>query len=109
MAAKKWKWETKDPDEQYFCQHNWAARLLFEGADIGDTLRQMDDPDLTKRPSVVVDAGDAECFNIVNVPGTAKIRYYVRGGTINTEFIATVWTQQGNCYQERFVLPIRGV
>ena len=58
---------------------------------------------------MVADVGDAVCFAIVPVPGTSKIRYWIRGGTINTEFVATIWTEQDRKFQERFILPIKEV
>jgi hypothetical protein len=109
MAAKKHKWDTKDPDEVYEYEHDWAPRLLFNGAAVGDSVLTMADPDPLKRPTCVAETGDVECFNIVNVPATSKIRYWVRGGTIKTEFLATIWTAQGRSFQERFVLPVKEV
>lgn len=109
MAAKKHLWDTKDPDEEYEYEHDWANRLLLNGVDVSDTVLTSSHPDPTKHPTCVAEVGDVEVFAIVPVAGTAKIRYWVRGGTTKTEFIGTIWTAQGRSYQERFVLPVKEV
>lgn len=109
MAASKHKWDTKDPDEEYEYEHDWSARLLLNGVDVGDEIKTSADPDPTKHPTLESTTGDVVCFAIVPVNGTAKIRYWVRGGTVKTEFVGTVWTEQGRCYQERFILPVREI
>lgn len=109
MPAQKHVWDRKDPDEEYEYEHDWALRLLLNGVDVDDALRTSSDPDPAKQPSIVAESGDVECFAIVAVTGTSKLRYWVRGGTVRTEFIGTVWTEQDRCYQERFVLPVKEV
>lgn len=100
-------WSAKDPDEEYEYTHDWANRLLVEGVDVGDTLVPLDDPNVAKRPTLVVVAGDVEVEQIVQVPGTAKLQYWLRAGTLKTKFTGTVWTAQGRKYQESFVLPVK--
>ena len=100
-------WEPKDPDEVYEYQHDWGPRLLVHGVDAGDTIRLSNDPDATKRPSILVESGDVVLDAIVVVPGTAKIKYWLSGGTVKSKMVATIWTAQGRSYQESFVLPIK--
>lgn len=108
-------WSAKDPDEEYEYTHNWEKRLLVDPGDgipvdVGDTLVLPDDPDLAKRPSLVsVDPqpSDVVITDIVNIPGTATLQYFTRGGTAKTKFVGTVWTAQGRKYQESFVLPVK--
>lgn len=109
MAAGKHRWETKDPEEEYEYEHDWANRLLLNGVDVGDTLLTSAHADAAKHPKLTVESGDVECFAIVPVAGTAKIRYWVRGGTTKTEFVGQVSTAQGRTYQERFILPVKEV
>jgi hypothetical protein len=100
-------WKPKDPDEVYEYTHDWAARLLVDGEDVGDTIVPLTDPDPTKRPKLDVISGDVTVEQIVQVPGTAKLQYWLTGGTEKTKFTGTVWTAQGRKYQESFVLPVK--
>lgn len=100
-------WSAKDPDEVYEYTHNWGPRLLVDGEGVGDSIVPLDDPDEAKRPLLVVKSGDAELEQIVQVPDTAKLQYWLRGGTTKTKFTGTVWTAQGRKYQETFVLPVK--
>lgn len=100
-------WATKDPQEEYEYEHDWTARLLVNGTDVGDTLRTSADPDPAKRPSINVIDGDV-------VPGALvmagnKIQYWMTGGTLKSKLEATVWTVQGRKYQAIFILPIKQV
>lgn len=100
-------WKPKDPSEVYEYTHDWANRLLVDGVDVGDTLRLAADPDPLLRPSIVAETGDVVVDAIVPVPASAKLQYWVSGGTQKTKFVATVHTQQGRTYQESFVLPVK--
>lgn len=101
-------WASKDPDEIYPYQHDWAARLLLGAVSIGDSVVPIDDADVAKRPTLTVEVGDCTVTSIVNVPDSAKIQYKIEGGTngVRCELIGTIFTAQGNKYQERFILPI---
>lgn len=108
-------WSAKDPDEEYEYTHDWADRLLVETSpgvftDVGDTLLLPDDPDPNKRPTLDVIEGDVVLGDIVPVPATQKLQYWVSGGTVaggKCKLTGTVHTQQGRTYQESFTLPIK--
>ncbi|MEJ7831331.1 MAG: hypothetical protein WKF79_00315 [Nocardioides sp.] len=98
-------WSPKDPDEEYEYTHDWAARLLVDGVDVGDTLVTVG----ADKPIMAVTEGDVEVTSIVPVPATSKVQYWLRGGTTaaKSKLTGTVKTTQGRTYQESFVLPIK--
>lgn len=112
-------WSAKDPDEEYEYTHDWANRLLVDQGDgvpvdVGDALKPTDDPDPTKRPTLVSadpQPDDPVIGDIVQIPGSAKLQYWFPrdSGTPGKKykFIGTVWTEQGRRYQESFVLPVK--
>lgn len=100
-------WAAKDPDEEYEYEHDWENRVLVNGVDVGDVMHQIDDPDPAKRPTLELTTGDVQVLAIVHVPGTNKIQYWLKGGTIKTKFEARIHTTQGRTYDESFVLPIK--
>jgi hypothetical protein len=100
-------WNFKDPDEEYEYTHDWANRLLVDGADVGDSILGPDHADPDKRPTLVVTEGDVELTEIVQIPGTAELQYWLRAGTTETRFTGTVWTVQGRKFQESFKLKVK--
>jgi hypothetical protein len=105
-------WSAKDPDEVYEYTHDWSKRLLVDQGDgvpidVGDTIVPSTDPDPDKRPKMDVVTGDVVVEQIVQIPDSSKLQYWLTGGTQKTKFTATIWTAQGRKYQESFVLPVK--
>lgn len=105
-------WGTKDPDEQFEVQHNWEPRFTLDGVDTGDSLILDTDPDPDKHPKAILpDGSTLEVFAIVPVDGTAKLQYWLRGGTDGekVKIVLEVHTAQNRIFQESAVLKIKSV
>lgn len=105
----KIKWESFDPGEEYEYEHDWANRLLVNGAEVGDTILQAVDAPPGKEPTFESDDLLLENFQIIPVDGTAKLEYWLRGGTVGQKVAITIaiWTTQGRRYEEGVILPIK--
>lgn len=108
--AEKINWSSKDPEEEYEYTHNWANRLLVNGADAGDTILQANVAPAGKEPSFESSDVLLVCFAIVPKAGSAtEIEYWVRGGLAGgrADITIGVWTAQGRHYEEGIRLPIK--
>jgi hypothetical protein len=106
------KWEAKkDVDEVLDWTHSWEPRLLVNGVNVGDHVREPDDADITKRPVIEVNPPAEGFVNdvqlIAALTADDKTQLWFEGGSVGKHKItASVWTVQGRRYQQVFVLTI---
>lgn len=96
----------KHPEARLTYTHSLREALLVDGVSVGDTIINLNSPDVSKRPQIVVTKGDATLVTFVLDGST--LRYVVSGGTRNTWFRVAVWTANGRRLVEDIILKIEG-
>lgn len=104
-------WGTKDPDERFEVEHDWGPRFVVDGTDPNDPILTDQDADPANHPLATVEAGGLVIDQIVMIPDSYKVQYWISGGTADqsAEVLLQITSAAGRRFQERAKIKIKTV